>query len=119
MRLEETDEYQTGKARDQRCGESVSCQDAGGDYRIAPVRQRPMLLIGPPGIGKEHRLWNRLPRVRDRACFLYHYAPHETERSRPSVYPKKDTFGEKEVSITEYTMSEIIASVYEKCVKPD
>ena len=23
-----------------------------GDYRIAPVRQRPMLLIGPPGIGK-------------------------------------------------------------------
>lgn len=23
-----------------------------GDYRIAPMRQRPMLLIGPPGIGK-------------------------------------------------------------------
>ena len=65
-----------------------------GDYRIAPVRQRPMLLIGPPGIGKTH-YGTDCQRVRDRACFLYYYAPHETERSRPSVYPKRYIWGKR------------------------
>ena len=27
-------------------------KDEKGRYRIPPVRQRPLLLIGPPGIGK-------------------------------------------------------------------
>ena len=27
-------------------------KDEAGMYRIPPVRQRPILLIGPPGIGK-------------------------------------------------------------------
>ena len=54
-----------------------------GDYRIAPVRQRPMLY------GTDCQ------RVRDRACFLYYYAPHETERSRPSVYPKRYIWGKR------------------------
>ena len=27
-------------------------RDAFGAYRIPPIRQRPILLMGPPGIGK-------------------------------------------------------------------
>ena len=34
-------------------------KDEFGSYVIGSVRQRPVLLIGPPGVGK-HRLWSRL-----------------------------------------------------------
>ncbi len=32
--------------------EAYLSRDEYGEYRIPPVRQRPLLLIGPPGIGK-------------------------------------------------------------------
>ena len=35
-------------------------KDAFGEYKIPAVRQRPVLLIGPPGIGKTQGLW-RIP----------------------------------------------------------
>lgn len=35
-------------------------KDDFGEYTIPAIRQRPILLMGPPGIGK-HRSWNRLP----------------------------------------------------------
>lgn len=28
------------------------CKNAEGEYRIPAIRQRPVLLMGPPGIGK-------------------------------------------------------------------
>ena len=34
-------------------------KDEFGEYKIPAIRQRPIFLVGPPGIGK-HRLWNRL-----------------------------------------------------------
>lgn len=40
--------------------EAYLLKDERGEYCIPSVRQRPVLLIGPPGIGK-HRLWSRLP----------------------------------------------------------
>ena len=32
--------------------EAYLAKDAFGEYRIPAVRQRPVLLMGPPGIGK-------------------------------------------------------------------
>ena len=32
-----------------------------GSYKIAPVHQRPVLLIGPPGLERQ-QLWNRWQR---------------------------------------------------------
>ena len=31
---------------------AYTARDEQGNYRIPPVRQRPILLMGPPGIGK-------------------------------------------------------------------
>lgn len=39
--------------------EAYLAKDEFGDYRIPAIRQRPIFLVGPPGIGK-HRSWNRL-----------------------------------------------------------
>lgn len=59
-------------------------KDALGDYAIPVVRQRPILLIGPPGIGKTaimsqvarecgvHWFLIRLPIIRDRAPSVCH-----------------------------------------------
>ena len=32
--------------------QAYTAKDEDGNYRILPRRQRPLLLIGPPGIGK-------------------------------------------------------------------
>ena len=40
--------------------EAYLMKDDYGKYRIPVLAQRPILLIGPPGIGKQ-RLWNKLP----------------------------------------------------------
>lgn len=31
---------------------AYTAKDADGNYKIPPVHQRPVLLMGPPGIGK-------------------------------------------------------------------
>ena len=36
-------------------------KDALGEYAIPAIRQRPILLMGPPGIGKDARSWSRWP----------------------------------------------------------
>lgn len=84
-----------------------------GDYRIAPVRQRPMLLIGPPGIGKT-QIMEQIARECEIGLVSYTITHHTRQSAVGLPFIRKDTFGGKEVSITEYTMSEIIASVYEK-----
>ena len=60
-------------------------KDESGAYRIPAIRQRPILMMGPPGIGKT-QIMDRA-RVQDRAGFLYDHPSHQTERGRPSVYP--------------------------------
>lgn len=47
-----TDEYQTGKGRNQTYRNSIFEKDDEGRYKIPLIRQRPVLLMGPPGIGK-------------------------------------------------------------------
>ena len=77
------------------------------------VRQRPLLLIGPPGIGKTAIMEQAAD-----ACgigLVAYTITHHTRQSAvglPVIVQKN--FQGKEYSVTEYTMSEIIASVYEK-----
>ena len=62
-------------------------KDESGAYRIPAIRQRPILMMGPPGIGKTQIMEQIARRVQDRAGFLYDHPSHQTERGRPSVYP--------------------------------
>lgn len=45
-------EYQTSKRRNKRYHCGLSLKDEFGEYKIPAIRQRPVLLIGPPGVGK-------------------------------------------------------------------
>ena len=88
-------------------------KDSNGHYLLPSVRQRPILLIGPPGIGKTAIMEQA---ARECGIGLVAYTiTHHTRQSAvglPVIVKKK--FQGKEYSVTEYTMSEIIASVYEK-----
>lgn len=88
-------------------------KDAKGRYLMPAVRQRPILLIGPPGIGKTAIMEQAASEC---GIGLVSYTiTHHTRQSAVGlpVIVKKNFQG-KEYSVTEYTMSEIIASVYKK-----
>ena len=93
-------------------------KDKYGDYLIPAIRQRPILLIGAPGIGKT-QIMEQIARECDIAL-VYYTITHHTRQSAiglPFILEKE--FGGKKYSVTEYTMSEIIGSVYEQIEKTD
>ena len=91
-------------------------RDETGAYRIPIEKQRPLLLIGPPGIGKTAIMEQAAQEV---GINLVAYTiTHHTRQSAIGLpYISKKSFGGKEYSVTEYTMSEIIAAMYEQVEK--
>ena len=88
-------------------------KDEDGRYVIPAIRQRPMLLIGPPGIGKT-QIMEQIARE-CRIGLVSYNITHHTRSSAvglPMIMEKE--FDGRKYSVTEYTMSEIIASVYQK-----
>ncbi len=91
-------------------------KDESGQYEIPVNRQRPVLLMGPPGIGKtaimEQIAW-------ELGIGLVSYTiTHHTRQSAiglPMISEKE--YGGRKYSVTEYTMSEIIAAVYDQIEK--
>ena len=91
-------------------------KDEAGQYEIPIERQRPILMMGPPGIGKTavmeqiaHELGINL---------VSYTITHHTRQSAiglPMISEKE--FDGKKYSVTEYTMSEIIGAVYEQIEK--
>lgn len=88
-------------------------KDELGEYKIPVERQRPILLMGPPGIGK-----TAIMEQAAAECGINLVAYTITHHTRQSAiglpFIEKKTYGDKEISVTEYTMSEIIASVYDQ-----
>lgn len=84
-----------------------------GEYRIPAIRQRPLLLIGPPGIGKT-QIMEQIARECNVALVAYTITHHTRQSAVGLPFIREKEFGGKTYSVTEYTMSEIIASVYEK-----
>ena len=68
-------------------------KDEAGDYEIPEIRQRPVLLMGPPGIGKT-QIMEQIARTRGRAGGIHDHAPHKTERRRTAVHPGGGIRGE-------------------------
>lgn len=88
-------------------------KDARGEYVIPAVRQRPVLLMGPPGIGKT-QIMEQVARECGIALVAYTITHHTRQSAVGLPFIRQRSYGGKTVSVTEYTMSEIIASVYEK-----
>lgn len=88
-------------------------KNAYGDYQITNINQRPLLLIGPPGIGKT-QIMAQIAKECKIGLVSYTITHHTRQSAVGLPYIKEEEFEGKTYSITEYTMSEIIASIYQK-----
>ena len=93
--------------------EAYLAQDEHGVARIAPDQQRPLFLLGAPGIGKTAIVGQVADEL---GIGLVAYSmTHHTRQSAlglPFIVHRTYRNGE-EFDISEYTMSEIIASIYD------
>ena len=93
--------------------EAYLAKNEFGAYRIPAIRQRPILLMGPPGIGKT-QIMDQIAKECRIGLVAYTITHHTRQSAVGLPFIREKSYGGKTVSITEYTMSEIIASVYEK-----
>lgn len=88
-------------------------KDEFGGYVIPQVRQRPILLIGAPGIGKT-AIMEQIAQEEGLALLSYTMTHHTRQSAVGLPFIVTKEYGGKSRSVTEYTMSEIIAAVYDK-----
>lgn len=91
-------------------------KDAQGEYRIPAIRQRPILLMGPPGIGKT-QIMEQIAMECKIGLVAYTITHHTRQSAVGLPMIKEESFDGKIYPVTEYTMSEIIASIYRKMKK--
>ena len=87
-------------------------KDEFGDYRIPVVRQRPVFLLGAPGIGKT-AIMSQIASELGIALVSYSMTHHTRQSALGLPFIKEKEYDGKTYSVSEYTMSEIIASVYD------
>lgn len=87
-------------------------KDADGEYRIPIVRQRPIFLLGAPGIGKT-AIMEQIAQELNIALVSYSMTHHTRQSALGLPFIAHKTFEGMEYDVSEYTMSEIIASVYD------
>ena len=88
-------------------------KDEFGEYLIPTVRQRPLLLMGAPGIGKT-QIMEQIAGECDLALVSYTITHHTRQSAIGLPFIREKSYGGERHSVTEYTMSEIIASVYDR-----
>lgn len=88
-------------------------KDKYGEYMIPSIRQRPVLLMGPPGIGKT-QIMEQIAKECNIGLVAYTITHHTRQSAIGLPFIKEKEYGGKTYSVTEYTMSEIIAAVYDK-----
>lgn len=87
-------------------------KDEFGDYKIPVVRQRPIFLLGAPGIGKT-AIMEQIAQEMGIALVSYSMTHHTRQSALGLPFIKQREYGGVTYDVSEYTMSEIIASVYE------
>ena len=83
-----------------------------GDYVISIEKQRPIILIGAPGLGKT-AIMEQVSQELGINLVAYSMTHHTRQSAIGLPFISKKNYGGKEYSVSEYTMSEIIASVYD------
>lgn len=91
-------------------------KDEQGEYRIPVIRQRPILLMGPPGIGKT-QIMEQIAMECKIGLVAYTITHHTRQSAVGLPMIKEESFDGTTYPVTEYTMSEIIASIYRKMKK--
>ena len=93
--------------------EAYLLKDENGNYLIPTIRQRPIFLLGAPGIGKT-QIMEQIAKECQIALVSYTITHHTRQSAIGLPFVSKKEFGGEEKVVTEYTMSEIVASIYEK-----
>lgn len=87
-------------------------KDEDGEYRIPVVRQRPIFLLGAPGIGKT-AIMEQIASDLNIALVSYSMTHHTRQSALGLPFISHKEFEGMEYDVSEYTMSEIIASIYD------
>ena len=82
-----------------------------GRYMIPPYKQRPIFLMGPPGIGKT-AIMEQIASELGIGLLSYSMTHHTRQSALGLPVIKQVNYGGVDYDISEYTMSEIISSVY-------
>lgn len=91
-------------------------KDAFGEYAMPIETQRPIFLLGAPGIGKT-AIMVQVAAELDLGLVDYSMTHHTRQSAMGLPFITKRSYGGHDVDISEYTMSEIIASIYESIEK--
>jgi hypothetical protein len=91
---------------------SYLTKDEYGGYVIPVERQRPLFLVGPPGVGKTE-IVAQIADEMDIALVNYSMTHHTRQSALGLPFIREKEYGGRSCRTTEYTMSEIIASVYD------
>ena len=103
---------QEAKAEIIRTFRAYTARRADGSYRISPDKQRPLLLIGPPGIGKT-AIMRQIAEETGAGLVAYSMTHHTRQSAIGLPFISQRSYGGRQYSVTEYTMSEIVASIYD------
>ena len=87
-------------------------KDEFGNYIIPTERQRPVFLMGPPGIGKT-AVMEQIASEMGVGLLSYSMTHHTRQSSLGLPFIVHKNYRGEEFDISEYTMSEIIAAVYD------
>ena len=93
--------------------EAYLLKDEEGNYEIPSQRQRPIFLIGAPGIGKT-QIMEQISKECEIGLVAYTITHHTRQSAIGLPFISTHIYDGNEYSVTEYTMSEIVASVYNK-----
>lgn len=96
--------------------EAYLLKDEYGEYVIPQIRQRPVLLLGAPGIGKT-QIMEQIAKECGIGLVAYTITHHTRQSAIGLPFIARHEYGQKEYTVTEYTMSEIVASIYNKMEK--
>ena len=88
-------------------------KDDMGSYLIPRERQRPVLVMGPPGVGKT-AVMQQIAEELGISLVSYTITHHTRQSAIGLPAISKKNYGGQEYSVTEYTMSEIVASIYDQ-----
>ena len=87
-------------------------KDQFGNYVIPVERQRPVFLMGAPGIGKT-AIMEQIAQELHIGLISYSMTHHTRQSALGLPFIVRKNYGGEEYSVSEYTMSEIIASIYD------
>ena len=87
-------------------------KDEYGEYKIPVSKQRPIFMVGAPGIGKT-AIMEQLAQEMGIALVSYSMTHHTRQSALGLPFIKKKKYGGQEYDVSEYTMSEIISTVYD------